>query len=250
MSQFTRMTGGSYLNETLKTLIEQVIADPVGYEVDPEKAPGENHSENMRKLISMTNNFLDAIINSFDWCPLPFRIIASHLQEEVFKKYPQSKHTAIGGFIFLRFFCPGVMSPDSQGILTEGVIDGVARRALILISKSLQNLSNGLEFGKKEPFMEDMNVFIRDNMPRVQEYFDRLAAVPPSDDYPPLSSPEQAVQEQLPVLHEKIVQNLEKIAKNLLNYKQDAILPNLCHILANLGEVNVEIEQIKKQKKN
>jgi len=113
---------------------------------------------------------LDSIIDSFSRCPVPFRLISSHLQSEVEKKFPQSKHTAVGGFIFLRFFCPGVMFPDSQG-LVEGELDPNARRIFILISKCLQNLANGMEFGKKEPFMEEMNSFIRDNVPILHQFF-------------------------------------------------------------------------------
>jgi len=139
------------------------------------------------------------------------------------------------------------MFPDSQG-LVEGELDQSTRRTLTLISKSLQNLSNGLEFGKKEPFMEEMNSFIRENVPVVNNFFDKISTLPEDINYPPLSSIEIAIQDQLPQLHEKIIQNLEKIAGNLYNYKQNYIIPDLTHILANLGEVKVEIEQIKKKK--
>lgn len=66
------------------------------------------------------------------------------------------------------------MSPDSNG-LVENVIDTSARRPLILVSKILQNLANNVEFGKKEPHMDKMNIFIRDNKARVEAFFDELA---------------------------------------------------------------------------
>ena len=87
----------------------------------------------------------------------------------------QAKHTTVGGFIFLRFFCPAILSPDSTSppLLTK--VDQNLRRTLILISKSLQNLANGLDFGNKEPFMQDMNAFINDNKATVEGFFDNLA---------------------------------------------------------------------------
>ena len=28
------------------------------------------------------------------------------------KRFPESKHACVGGFIFLRFFCPAILSPE------------------------------------------------------------------------------------------------------------------------------------------
>jgi len=141
------------------------------------------------------------------------------------------------------------MFPDSQGLI-EGEIDANARRTLTLISKCLQNLSNGIEFGKKEAYMEEMNTFIRENLPIVHDFFDRVSSLPNDTDYEPLSSLQTVIHIQAPQLHEKIIQNLEKISSNLYNYKHNYIIPDLTHILANLGEVKVEIEQVKKTKKS
>ena len=46
------------------------------------------------------------------------------------------------------------------------------RRALILVSKILQNLSNGVEFGKKEEYMSPFNEFIHNNLSQVSQLFD------------------------------------------------------------------------------
>jgi hypothetical protein len=50
-----------------------------------------------------------------------------------------------------------------------------ARRGLILVSKLLQNLANGLEFGNKEPAMASFNPFISDNKEKVEAFFNILA---------------------------------------------------------------------------
>lgn len=44
--------------------------------------------------------------------------------------------------------------------LTDSTLTNNTRRALLLITKTITNLSNGVLFGAKEPFMIPMNEFI------------------------------------------------------------------------------------------
>lgn len=50
-----------------------------------------------------------------------------------------------------------------------------ARRGLTLIAKTLQNLANGVNFGKKEPFMEIMNQFIQAYSSDCMKYFSNVS---------------------------------------------------------------------------
>lgn len=86
-----------------------------------------------------------------------------------------------------RFFCPAVTSPEIYGIV-EGFFffkffkklifleppSPESRRLLILMTKVLQNLSNNVEFGSKEPYMEKMNDFIHSNKEKLDQYFQNL----------------------------------------------------------------------------
>jgi hypothetical protein len=45
---------------------------------------------------------------------------------------------------------------------------------LILITKVLQNLSNDVEFGSKEPYMAKMNDFIQSNRVKLAAFYDQL----------------------------------------------------------------------------
>jgi hypothetical protein len=50
------------------------------------------------------------------------------------------------------------------------------RRKLTLVSKALQSLSNGIEFGsKKEAYMMGVNKFIRNGTPQMQALQQKLA---------------------------------------------------------------------------
>lgn len=70
-------------------------------------------------------------------------------------------------FFFLFFFlfiCLKKEPPSSE-----------SRRALVLVTKTLQNLANGLYFGEKEEYMENLNEFIKSKLEVVTSYFEKLA---------------------------------------------------------------------------
>jgi hypothetical protein len=99
------------------------------------------------------------------------------IQSEVSTKYPGNssvKYTSVSGFIFLRFFAPAVLGPALFG-LKVGTQDSLASRKLVLIAKTLQNLSNLVEFGQKEPFMAPMNSFIKDKMNDMKIFIDKIS---------------------------------------------------------------------------
>jgi hypothetical protein len=50
-----------------------------------------------------------------------------------------------------------------------------AQRGLTLIAKVLQNIANGVTFGKKEHFLEWLNPFIAESISACQDYFDEVA---------------------------------------------------------------------------
>ncbi|KYQ88285.1 Ras GTPase activation domain-containing protein [Tieghemostelium lacteum] len=234
MTSFTRMTGRPYLISTLKPIIDKLLKDPSGYELDPEKT--SDTTGNVERLTSICQEFLNDIYNSIATCPLPFREMANHLQNEVVKVFPESKHTSVGGFIFLRFFCPCILSPDSCGLTDTASLTMEARRALILVSKTLQNLANGLPFGSKETFMKDMNPFLERNMESCREFLDKIAEMPSNTDYKPLSSISEVKSKELPSIHKLLIKNLEKIFKTLCQYNQQSVTFQLVSALGKLGE--------------
>merc|ERR1711916_224717 len=79
--------------------------------------------------------------------------------------------------MILRFMCPAITAPEAYGILREPPSVN-ARRHLVLIAKVLQNLANGVLFGKKERFMEQTNDFIKTNLPEIRAFFDEVATLP------------------------------------------------------------------------
>lgn len=68
------------------------------------------------------------------------RELCHHINLVVGRRFPDSVYTAIGGWIFLRFINPAVISPDLVDLhVPEDIRD--ARKALILVSK-VSNVRN------------------------------------------------------------------------------------------------------------
>ena len=83
----------------------------------------------------------------------------------------------MGGLFFLRFICPALLQPHLHGVTDEAPSEPTSR-TLTLLGKTLINLANLCEFGRKESFMAEMNhAFIRPS----------LQAMPPPHD--PLTAP-------------------------------------------------------------
>lgn len=96
---------------------------------------------------------------------LPLLLYADTCQisTAVMRKFPEAKFTAVGAFIFLRFFCPAIVAPDAEGLISTAPSKEM-RRGLLLIAKIVQNLANNVLFGAKEPYMFPLNDFLTQNI--------------------------------------------------------------------------------------
>jgi neurofibromin 1 len=90
------------------------------------------------------------------------------------KRFPEAKFTAVGAFIFLRFFCPAIVAPDAEGLIASAPSKEM-RRGLLLIAKVVQNLANNVLFGAKEPYMFPLNDFLTQNIYRVTTFLREIS---------------------------------------------------------------------------
>mmetsp|Transcript_13750 Transcript_13750/g.39113 ORF Transcript_13750/g.39113 Transcript_13750/m.39113 type:complete len:661 (-) Transcript_13750:66-2048(-) len=238
MKAYSKLIGIPYLADTLQDLIDQVLANVGSYEVDPRKLEeGQNMDENWVRLMEAGQNCLDAITESLDACPMEFRELSLYLLEEVQKKYPDYKNavTFVGGFIFLRFFCPAMVAPEGYR-LVDDVPSLAERRGLILVSKGIQNLSNGVQFGAKEAFMMPMNEFIIRNLHQTRQFLEQVASLPEAD---PIG------EEARDALREEITTEMKEealeSAHRLLYINQQAVVE-----LLQEGSEDVEHEDLEK----
>jgi len=88
-----------------------------------------------------------------------------------------------GGFIFLRFILPAIVSPEAFNFMPMNMgtetnpIPKTLRRTLLLLAKIMQQLSNGMEFGEKEAYMQVMNAWIQVRKDAMRRFFDELTTI-------------------------------------------------------------------------
>ena len=73
--------------------------------------------ENIRTLQKTSQMFLHKIMESVNNVPIALRNVCNLLRDIVAEKFPSSKRKVIGGFYFLRFICPAVVSPEGFGVI-------------------------------------------------------------------------------------------------------------------------------------
>ena len=213
MVQYCKLIGVEYLRCSVGPEIRSILANARPMEMDPAKLPaGQDLNENFQNVKSSTERFLNDIGKSIPECPQSFREICAFLRDTVGAKFPGSEHTAIAGFMFLRFLCPAIIAPDGFNVINAPIQDKDSRRSLVLVTKVLQNLANRVLF-VKEPFMECMNPFIEENMPLIRSYFDQYSEL--SDLSPPaqLNFSDEQKEQDFQSLHYYLSQSREKMAK-------------------------------------
>eukprot|EP00002_Diphylleia_rotans_P015700 TRINITY_DN3042_c0_g2_i4.p1 TRINITY_DN3042_c0_g2~~TRINITY_DN3042_c0_g2_i4.p1 ORF type:complete len:1083 (+),score=225.45 TRINITY_DN3042_c0_g2_i4:1247-4495(+) len=216
---YTTTVGLNYIRSTLRPCVSELLQNPQGHEVDPGRVQAtENPVENMTRLLETCNKFYSSFKESIESCPIILRLVCRHLFHEVAARFPGSEYAAVGGFVFLRYLCGGIMTPEKYGIF-EGEISPLGRRALILVAKILQNLNNAVEFdGVKEAYMMGANAFIQEKMSDLKMIYDGLAAT--SEDVRiPLAVPSRSTfvsaQLDLEFLHSEIGFHLDDISAKL-----------------------------------
>ena len=130
-------------------------------------------------LIEIANSFLDTIIEGLEETPYGIRWICKQIRSLTRRKYPdaqeQSVCTLIGGFFFLRFINPAIVTPRSYMLIEQTPADN-PKRTLTYVAKMLQNLANKPSYAK-EPYMLALAPFIEQNKERINKFMLELCEV-------------------------------------------------------------------------
>lgn len=186
---------------------------------EKEKEKENDPEVNAANLIKLNTIITERIFSSASKMPRLIETNCSTLkdifyliQSTVAKKFPGNDivpYTSVSGFIFLRFFAPAILGPSLFG-LKVGILDPPSSRKLLLIAKTLQNLSNLVEFGQKEPFMEPMNAFITGKISDMKKFIDQISV---EDKTPPESKDysSEVLAKEAAELHVILSQAMEKM---------------------------------------
>ncbi|KAI9707117.1 MAG: glyceraldehyde-3-phosphate dehydrogenase 1 [Candelina mexicana] len=130
-------------------------------------------------LMEIANLFLTTIIDGLEETPYGIRWICKQIRSLSKRKYPDAQDqticTLIGGFFFLRFINPAIVTPRSYMLIDKTPAEH-HRRTLTLIAKMLQNLANKPSYAK-EPYMAKLQPFIHQNKERVNKFMLDLCEV-------------------------------------------------------------------------
>lgn len=117
-----RRLGREYLEETIGEKIRAVDEKDPDCEVDPGRLSRQNDLDrNWKNLLSLTNQFWEAISQSASRCPAELRLIFRHVRACAEDRYGDFLRTvtysSVSGFLFLRFFCPAILNPKLFGLM-------------------------------------------------------------------------------------------------------------------------------------
>lgn len=126
----------------------------------------------VQMLTEIANAFLDTIIRGLDEVPYGIRWICKQIRSLSRRKYPDAQDsticTLIGGFFFLRFINPAIISPISY-MLIDSAPEDCPKRTLTYVAKMLQNLANKPS-ASKESYMQALQPFLEENKDRINKF--------------------------------------------------------------------------------
>ncbi|KAI8078349.1 hypothetical protein BDF21DRAFT_43098 [Thamnidium elegans] len=183
LSVFAKQNGADYVRSVLQPVFIQLaekLPSERTFELDSSKVgSGEDVSRNKQNVVSATELFLNAICASANEAPRAFREVCHCILTSVRERYPEAKYTAVGAFIFLRFFCLAIVSPESEGLIKPNVVvSRDMKRGHLIATKVIQNLANNVLFGAKETYMIVLNDFLTSNIYKVTSFLREISNVP------------------------------------------------------------------------
>jgi len=197
-----RLNGTEYLKQALLDIIRQIAAASAKKktslcELDPFRLDGikpDKKDKILQRNLKNLKQYVLQIITSIKdvtarFCPHHFRNIFDSIKMKIDSKFKDeiARYRAVGGFIFLRFFCPALISPKNYDLIDEQPDTDFARD-LTLIAKTVQNIANLIEFSSvKEPFMEPINTFVTSHFDFMKQLLDEICTPleKPIDSPPP-----------------------------------------------------------------
>jgi len=187
-------------------------------EINPDNMEeGMDETLNVVELQLKCQKVLSQIVRSSHLLPRQLCEILKFVHKSLYEIDPELVPIAMGNFMFLRFINPALVNPESLGLgeTFDNRVGDKMRRTLVLISKVLQNLANQQSFGQKERYMEPLNLFIEQNKPILQKFYNQV-----------LESEATAAEVVIPIevkanalsaLHNQIKLNKDKVCTRLGN---------------------------------
>ena len=190
LGEHARASGRGFLEAALGPELRRLVGSTSSYdlEVDPSRLESDASSthrldENVRRLQQWGDAFVLALTSEGALGALPssMRALAATIRaaSAAHGLTPEQTTALVGGYLILRVVNPAIVTPEAHGLL-DAPPPPALRRALVLVSKLVQNAANGVEFGAKEAYMKPFNAWVVRTAPRVSAFLAAVAAVEPA----------------------------------------------------------------------
>lgn len=129
--------------------------------------------------MDLFQGFFESLVDSHELVPWQIKELTHHILQETIRKFglaSNSVRTCVGGYFFLRFFCPALTMPHTLGVI-DAAPSGKTFKTLVLMAKVLQNMANYVRFGDKERHMVALNILLERNSDRFAHFLKELYRV-------------------------------------------------------------------------
>jgi len=170
MTLHTKKLAQQYMEEVLTEPVRKIVQQEVSFEIDPSRTKAmDNNEKNQALLEKYTQALLNRVYLSVDEFPRDLKRMYVALRQIVSEKFPGEDRLVIANFLFLRFFNPFIVQPPHRLMPS---VSPKSQRNLMLVSKLVQLLANGVRNQGKEDFMHKVSKFINSNIPNLEGYVD------------------------------------------------------------------------------
>ncbi|KAJ2608542.1 hypothetical protein H4S08_004415 [Coemansia sp. RSA 1365] len=179
-----KIVGLGFVDHLIGDVVRAVTEGAYECEVDPARLEDVTALDvHWRALTKLLQALWRGIENGLSSCPLLLHRILAAIRAATAEAYntetgyQQVQYSCISGFVFLRLLCPAMLSPKAFG-LVRCAPTAASFRTLTLLAKGLQCAANLSDFGAKEPYMQPMNKFVHQCIPRLKNFLDAIATIP------------------------------------------------------------------------
>eukprot|EP01102_Stenamoeba_stenopodia_P006316 TRINITY_DN1732_c0_g1_i3.p1 TRINITY_DN1732_c0_g1~~TRINITY_DN1732_c0_g1_i3.p1 ORF type:complete len:511 (+),score=83.81 TRINITY_DN1732_c0_g1_i3:385-1917(+) len=189
LSCYFRNECKKYLKDKVGALVKEAVSHSTSthYEVDKSRLTDSSlYEKNLNRLHELTSRIIDSLCSNPNDFPLSCRRLCWYLKNEICFHFPnmaeESVNVILNGMVFLRLFCPAVLTPMAYGIL-EADPGPESSRTLLLISKVLLASANGTQFGSNsmESGLSPLNPFIKQKKTSIDEFLKFQSVMPVED---------------------------------------------------------------------
>ena len=173
LSMLARIKGMDYLSKILKPILEELLETNECFEVEKIEPDDPDAPRNLQLFKKYLTKVVDAITNSIDSFPPQFFVICQAIHSSASERFPEYADIAVGSFLFLRFFCPALVSPDSEEIIDS--LTPKARKSSMSLAKVIQNIANGSVNSIKWRLLESETEYLKNCSNKIFKFLSEVS---------------------------------------------------------------------------